>query len=68
MWKKNDVPDSSKRPPEPQQPIAPAPPVKSAHVGGTLTIKGDLYGEEDLFIEGRIEGKNHRQEGQCDGR
>jgi cytoskeletal protein CcmA (bactofilin family) len=35
-----------------------APPVKAAaRIGSTLTLKGDLQGEEDLVIEGRIEGK-----------
>ena len=26
-------------------------------IGPTITIKGDLSGEEDLLIEGRVEGK-----------
>jgi cytoskeletal protein CcmA (bactofilin family) len=60
MWKKNEANDSSNRPPAPAQP-APSPAqtaaTRMARIGGSLSIKGDLYGEEDLFIEGRIEGK-----------
>jgi cytoskeletal protein CcmA (bactofilin family) len=26
-------------------------------IGSTITVKGDLSGEEDLLIEGRVEGK-----------
>ena len=57
MWKK---PDSIDKPPMPEAPRAaalPKPEPKIARIGGSLSIQGDLYGEEDLFIEGRIEGK-----------
>lgn len=64
MWKKNDANDSSLRPTKqnsgtqsPLQSSQSPPQPRSARIGGTLSIKGDLYGEEDLFIEGRIEGK-----------
>jgi cytoskeletal protein CcmA (bactofilin family) len=60
MWKKNEVNDSSVRPVTPAETVQPAqstPPARAARIGGSLSIKGDLYGEEDLFIEGRIEGK-----------
>ncbi len=60
MWKKNEVNDSSVRPATPEKPTQPAESAASprcARIGGSLSIKGDLYGEEDLFIEGRIEGK-----------
>ena len=53
MWKKNEANDSSKGPtPAPSVAVA-----RVARIGGSLSIQGDLYGEEDLFIEGRIEGK-----------
>ena len=49
--------DSSTRgataPPE----AAPSRTARITHIGGSLSVKGDVYGEEDLFIEGRIEGK-----------
>ena len=28
-----------------------------ANIGKSITIKGDLTGEEDLVIEGKVEGK-----------
>ena len=57
MWKKSETNDSSKgggMAPTPAPPVAPP---GIARIGGSLSIQGDLYGEEDLFIEGRIEGK-----------
>lgn len=56
MWKKTDAHESSSRPAPPVQP-SPQAPTRPARIGGSLSVKGDLYGEEDLFIEGRIEGK-----------
>lgn len=59
MWKK----PNSGEVPEERPPVAPPPrPVNPqvrapARIGSTLFIKGDLQGEEDLLIEGRIEGK-----------
>ena len=51
MWKKNEANDSSDRPSAPAPPAtAPAAP-RMARIGGSLSIKGDLYGEEDLFIK-----------------
>lgn len=63
MWKKpnpGEVPEE--RPPvaaAPRPPSVAAPlPVRTpARIGSTLFFKGDLQGEEDLVIEGRIEGK-----------
>src|SRR5512143_892587 len=64
MWKQAE----SREPkvPLPEQP-APAPPPRSvasvssrkecALIGSTILIKGDLSGDEDLLIEGRVEGK-----------
>jgi cytoskeletal protein CcmA (bactofilin family) len=64
MWKKSDLEPSNPQPaPAPQAqpspaPRSPAPPIKDhAVIGPTISIKGDLTGEEDLLIEGRVEGK-----------
>ena len=57
MWTKSEANDSSKggaRAPTPAPSVAPA---HIARIGRSLSVKGDLYGEEDLFIDGRIEGK-----------
>jgi cytoskeletal protein CcmA (bactofilin family) len=65
MWKKSETPEDSR----PQQAPAPAPQPAAAPrnpapqireqsiIGPTIYIKGDLTGEEDLAIEGRLEGK-----------
>jgi len=64
MWKKSEPEETHPQPaPAPMpQPVAPprsaAPAVKEqAVIGSTIYIKGDLTGEEDLSIEGRLEGK-----------
>jgi cytoskeletal protein CcmA (bactofilin family) len=55
-------------PPQVQSPVAPPPvaarpaeaprqPRVAATIGPSIAIKGDVTGEEDLIIEGRIEGK-----------
>ncbi len=50
-------------PPRPQPPtVAPAAKVP-ARIGSTLYFRGDLQGEEDLVIEGRIEGKISMKQG-----
>jgi cytoskeletal protein CcmA (bactofilin family) len=70
MWKKSE-PEATRPQPTPPsqtpqapqaqavQPVrSPAPQLKErAMIGPTITIKGDLSGEEDLLIEGRVEGK-----------
>ena len=62
MWKKTEN-DEPRVPVQPQpviavQPPKPAPkPKEKAMIGPTICIKGDLSGEEDLVIEGRVEGK-----------
>ncbi|HJS73791.1 MAG TPA: polymer-forming cytoskeletal protein [Vicinamibacteria bacterium] len=64
MWKKTSTGEfPEERPPvgAPPRPAA-APPtvatkVPAARVGSTLYFRGDLQGEEDLVIEGRVEGK-----------
>jgi cytoskeletal protein CcmA (bactofilin family) len=65
MWKKSESEESHPQPapaPMPQPVAAPKPPVLQARepqaiIGATISIKGDLLGEEDLLIEGRLEGK-----------
>jgi cytoskeletal protein CcmA (bactofilin family) len=65
MWKKSE-PEESHPQPAPAlvaqpavAPKAPAPVAKEQHavIGSTIVIKGDLTGEEDLSIEGQLEGK-----------
>jgi cytoskeletal protein CcmA (bactofilin family) len=64
IWKKSEVEESAAQSqPQPQHtpavvPRSPAQPAKDrALIGPTIEIKGDLTGGEDLFVEGRIEGK-----------
>jgi len=64
MWKKSEPQASETQSvPVPQvQPISaqrnPTPqPKERSVIGPTISIKGDLRGEEDLLIEGRVEGK-----------
>ncbi|MBI5445159.1 MAG: polymer-forming cytoskeletal protein [Deltaproteobacteria bacterium] len=62
MWKKSDP-----SPVEPEKPSAAAPqptrPVElgktspCAAIGPTITIQGEVTGDEDLVIQGRIEGR-----------
>lgn len=62
-WKKDDPPAyHPAEPPQAPRPSAPAPeqPRRSAEratVGPSIFIKGDLTGDEDLVIEGRVEGR-----------
>jgi cytoskeletal protein CcmA (bactofilin family) len=64
MWKKTSTGEfPEERPPvgaPPRPAAAPTPGVAvkvPAKIGSTLYFRGDLQGEEDLVIEGRIEGK-----------
>ena len=72
MWKKSESEETRPRSiPGPQtaqtQPVQsqpehivrnPAPQLKEkAMIGPSITLKGELSGEEDLLIEGRVEGK-----------
>jgi cytoskeletal protein CcmA (bactofilin family) len=71
VWKKNEPeyapPQPVASPPPPMQSAAPAPAARPAAepprsrgvatIGPSIAIKGDVTGEEDLIIEGRIEGK-----------
>jgi cytoskeletal protein CcmA (bactofilin family) len=61
MFKK-DAQDVSSAQPRPTQgasarPPAPRRPGGSATIGPSITIKGDVSGDEDLIIQGRVEGK-----------
>jgi cytoskeletal protein CcmA (bactofilin family) len=67
-WKRDDSPNPQPEPPSPPRPTtAAAPPTPAAEpprrpteratIGPSIFIKGDLAGEEDLVIEGRVEGK-----------
>jgi cytoskeletal protein CcmA (bactofilin family) len=65
MWKKAEPeePHSQPAPAPMPQPSTMArtsvaqPKDQQAVIGATVVIKGDLTGEEDLLIEGRLEGK-----------
>jgi cytoskeletal protein CcmA (bactofilin family) len=64
MWKKSETeePHPQYQPPPQPQPPTPtrvnAPQNKErAMIGPTICVKGDLSGQEDLLIEGRVEGK-----------
>ncbi len=54
MWKKSE-------PETPQPEYAPKPnvnPLKErATIGSSILVKGDLSGEEDLLVQGRVEGR-----------
>src|SRR3954471_1848829 len=67
-WKRDDSPNPQPEPPSPPRPMTaaapPSPaaepprrPTERATIGASIFIKGDLSGEEDLVIEGRVEGK-----------
>jgi cytoskeletal protein CcmA (bactofilin family) len=72
VWKRNEnefAPPPSTPAPTPPPVQSPAPPVATrapeaprqtrvaATIGPSIAIKGDVTGEEDLIVEGRIEGK-----------
>lgn len=64
MWKKDEEleatantppPAGSKTPPKPRT-SKPQPGCELATIGRSITIRGDVTGDEDLLIQGRIEG------------
>jgi cytoskeletal protein CcmA (bactofilin family) len=64
IWKKSEASETvAQAQPQPQAPPAPSPrnqgqPTKEqALIGSSIEIKGNLVGDEDLFVEGRIEGR-----------
>jgi len=57
VWKKTEAPD-----PRPTQPAPPAasrsePAPRGATIGQSISIRGDVTGDEDLVILGRLEGQ-----------
>ncbi len=70
MWTRKDseIPTGSPNPPEPSfrspaaEPAPPARPGERANIGRSICIRGELTGNEDLTIEGKIEGKVNLQE------
>jgi cytoskeletal protein CcmA (bactofilin family) len=58
MWKKTDASN-----PSVEHPIAPQSPAPQqtmrtgAVIGPSITVKGDISGDEDLIIQGRVEGR-----------
>jgi len=58
MWKKSEAAVSSSTPaktsPPPRQDVTGS---RKARIGAGTSLKGELYGEEDILIEGRVEGK-----------
>jgi cytoskeletal protein CcmA (bactofilin family) len=67
MWKKPNAAEVPMEPPPvaspPRSPAAPAPMKTPARIGPTLAFKGNLEGDEDLVIEGRVEGKIAMKQG-----
>lgn len=69
MWKKDDVmPPTSSNPqpeaptprPEPRRPASTG--SERATIGRSITIRGEVSGDEDLLIQGRIDGSVDLQE------
>lgn len=58
MWKKTDEPPQPSIPsPPPPAPPRSQPSGQRATLGPSIFVKGDLSGDEDLLIHGRIEGE-----------
>src|SRR5512143_1331182 len=61
MWKKDDGPDPVPPPrlepiPTYERPAPPKPAGERATIGRSITINGQVTGDEDLLIQGRVEG------------
>ena len=59
MWKKSEA-NGSVSPPTPVQKAAPPRPdaaARKARIGAGVSLKGELFGKEDIIIEGHVEGK-----------
>jgi cytoskeletal protein CcmA (bactofilin family) len=62
MWKKEEVPaqtPTSTRPeptPRPERPTSSPAPAERATIGRSITVKGEVTGDEDLLIQGRVDG------------
>ena len=58
MWKKSEAEASSQTTAKRPTPTrAESAGTRKARIGAGLLLKGELYGEEDVIIEGRVEGK-----------
>ena len=62
MWKKDEVPTPSPAAPRPEpmprseRSVSSSAPAERATIGRSITIKGEVTGDEDLLIQGRVEG------------
>ena len=59
MWKKPGPQPSLRAEPEKvvRTPLPPSKPTVPARIGPSVVVKGEVYGEEDLVIEGKVDGK-----------
>ena len=56
-WKRNEPEPQPTTPPAPAARPARNPSGETATIGASIRIKGDLSGDEDLLIQGQIQGK-----------
>jgi len=56
MWKKNE-PEQPAMTTPPATNVRPQPVREQAIIGSSLVVKGDVSGDEDLVIQGNVEGK-----------
>jgi cytoskeletal protein CcmA (bactofilin family) len=62
MWKKDDAPaqtptaSRSEPMPRTERSASSAAPIERASIGRSITIKGEVTGDEDLLIQGRVDG------------
>ncbi len=67
MWKKDEAPAKTpatgpEDPGQPQRSPSRKPSVEQATIGRSITIKGEVTGEEDLLIQGRVDGSVNLQQ------
>ena len=63
MWKKDDMaipvpglPRPEEKPQRPESPKPAAPTGERATIGRSIAIRGEVSGDEDLLIQGRVDG------------
>ncbi len=58
MWKKPELDEGlpATKPTRPEPRIATPPPREGATIGPSISIRGEVSGDEDLVIRGRVEG------------
>lgn len=63
MWKKDEVPAPAPAP-QPESSTRPdrRPAADRATIGRSITIRGEVSGDEDLLIQGRVEGSVNLQQ------